>query len=1057
MADRDRRRERTTPETSPKETPPEEAPPKEDLSATIQDPDAPPGVPPHPDPGAQLPRRSLPRTEEGIFDFSGIGRRARPDDGQPAPVPAPRGAPLPLRAPSPPADDKFDMAPFRRADGSYDMRALLVVRRNWEMMRREEEERRKILGMEKSGKGSGEGEKGEKGEREGEGVKGEEGKREAGGDDDEDDLYGASPVKPIPPKSPPTQKGTEEEKKQQPDDEDDLYGASPMKPISPKLPPVDEDDLYGASPMKPISPKLPPVEEDDLYGASPMKPISPKLPPDEKEDTGNKKQGQEQRPEDKKSDIPLENPKSPKVSPEKKEDSLWDRIFGRAQKPSPTKSEKYRRLAAKNAKVPTNKEKFDYWMKHDLSSPRAFVADEQQWQNEMELLYAREKYIAELQQTKADARAMIMIHQCELQLQEAEGLEDKRQRSRSIQASLDLETSPTLKAKFNDQLRDLNSQIEVGEEKEKSILKPWANLSPDWSARLQKAADMTPSERARLIAERGLQAPARAPGQLKQSSAEKALRAKWAAEDSPLEDEVMEIDMISDESEQDLEWNLAMRRRQSVLLARHRELSKLWTKEAEQIRADREAAWLESKGEKRIPGSAPRPRVPSTGQSENLREGGGGSGGRGAGSSETRSEKQKQEKKDKEDEGKESARTEVEGSKKVSGTGAEDADELGRRRRRQTQGLLSVAGLRQMPELKPTAPLSRKKSTDAVSNSPGTPLPSQRKESTPEQPLSPFRATRPISPLQEGRKRVKFHVDSEVSEYLESLAKKRVQREMGQLGEEMVDLDKVRNLVDKVAKPAPLGSAEAAESVAAMRRRATRIREAKERLALAAQKEVDRLREEEEKKKKKEEKEKARGEGKSLFEEEEDKKNRKGEEEKPSFQEIMEQLERDRVARQNKERIRQKMELERRKKEEEEMAAEREKRRKEAERERREMESKDMEDWTSERLERLKLERERREKSGKQESSMDKDKRELKEKKEEDEEDAKKRDIERMQKKRQEEDDRDRREERDRRERDDRERREKYGKEEKELKEREEKEKIEKEKIEKEKIERRED
>ncbi|KAA8572111.1 hypothetical protein EYC84_002032 [Monilinia fructicola] len=266
MADRDRRRERTTPETSPKETPPEEAPPKEDLSATIQDPDAPPGVPPHPDPGAQLPRRSLPRTEEGIFDFSGIGRRARPDDGQPAPVPAPRGAPLPLRAPSPPADDKFDMAPFRRADGSYDMRALLVVRRNWEMMRREEEERRKILGMEKSGKGSGEGEKGEKGEREGEGVKGEEGKREAGGDDDEDDLYGASPVKPIPPKSPPTQKGTEEEKKQQPDDEDDLYGASPMKPISPKLPPVDEDDLYGASPMKPISPKLPPVEEDDLYG-----------------------------------------------------------------------------------------------------------------------------------------------------------------------------------------------------------------------------------------------------------------------------------------------------------------------------------------------------------------------------------------------------------------------------------------------------------------------------------------------------------------------------------------------------------------------------------------------------------------------------------------------------------------------------------------------------------------------------------------------------------------------------------------------------------------------
>ncbi|KAB8301582.1 hypothetical protein EYC80_003424 [Monilinia laxa] len=748
--------------------------PPEDLSSTIQDPDAPPR---RPEASGALRGPELPRTAEGERDFSSMGR-AEPQGADDA-RPARRRGFVPVREPSPPAP-RFDLAPFRR-DGSYDMQAIMV--------------------------GGGEG-----GGRQAVVEFVGEVRRGGGGGGGEKKVAGGGGV-------------------------DD----------------VDEDDFYGASPVRPGPSNVLPAQKED-------------------EKRKGKEKEQEKRPQDKKSDIAFGKPKSPKASPVKEQSSLWSKLFSRAQKTSPTKSEKYRKLAANETAQLTEKEKFDYWMKHELSSPRAVVADENEWQKEMELLYAREKHIAQLQQAKADASAMIsqgdkesherqeleeMISQCDLHLLEAEELEDKRQWRRSLQTSLGLETSPTFLAKFNDQLRDLNAKIEDDEKKERLRLKPWVDVSPDWAARLQKASDMTPSERAASSAGRGLHAPARPPGQLKQSSAEKALRVKWATEDSPHENELLEIQTYSDEMERDVAWGLAMRKRQSVLLARHKELSDLWTKQAEEMRADRESAWLESTGEKRIPISEPQSRAASMQQSKGLGEGTGGSG---AGQYDILSDKQKQEKKDEEDEKNEMAREEAEGSKKMSRAEMKNAGRLGERRAGR-QGIFNTSGLRQMPEMEPGPSSMRKRSMDVIPNPSETPASRSRKSTTPERPLSPFRATKAISPLQEGRQKPVFHVDSEVSEYLESLTQCRIRLEMQKKGVEMVDLDVMRKLVGTVAKPIVISVEGAAEDVAAMERRATRIREAKERLALAAKGEVERLREDEEKKRKKEEKEKEQGEG----------------------------------------------------------------------------------------------------------------------------------------------------------------------------------------------------
>ncbi|RAL64188.1 hypothetical protein DID88_002081 [Monilinia fructigena] len=929
MTDRKRRPGRKNAETSPSRhtsgIPTTETTPKEDLSGTIQDPDA---RSPTTAPGGNLPGPDLPRTEEGELDFSSIGRsefRGRAEAHGRG-----RGR---CEAGASQGDDggEEELGEDAEGGGGEEGDSWEDVGRG-ERGARERPPRVRVRGVEGGTLLSNLSERSSGCER-GEKDEGEK-KLDGGGVDDyEDDLYGASPVRPSPPN----------------EDEDDLYGASPVRPSPPNILPAkqgdeqekeqgkekerqpdneaeDEDDLYGASPVRPGPPNILPAkqgdeqekeqgkekerqpdneaeDEDDLYGASPVRPGPPKVLQAKKEDTGEKKKEQEKRPEDKKSGVAFGKPKSPKVSSVKEQGSLWSRFFSRAQKSSPTKSEKYRRLAANETTELTEKEKFDYWMKDELSSPRAFVADEKEWQKEMELLYAREKHIAQLQQAKADASVMIsqgdkehrerqqleeMINQCDLHLQEAEELEDKRQRRRSLQASLDLETSPNFIAKFNDQLRDLNGKIEDGEKKEKMRLKPWVDVSPDWSARLQKAADMTPSERAASSTGRGLHAPARPPGQLKQSPAERALRLQWAAEDSPHEDELLEIQTYSDKTERDVAWELAMRKRQSVLLARHKILSDLWTKQAEEMRADRESAWLESKGEKRIPSSGPQSRVASIKQSKALREGTGESG---AGQPDILSDKQKREKKDEEDKKKEVVRKEVEGSKKISGTESEDAGRLGERHRLGKRGIFNTSGLRQMPEMEAGSSPMRKKSLDVISKPSEKAAPESRNSTTPEKALSPFRAIKSISPLQAGRKKPEFHADSEVSESVE-----------------MVDLDMMRKLVDAVAKPIWIGVEGAAENVAAMERRATRIREAKERLALAAKEEVE--------KKKKEQGEK---EG--------------GEEEKLSFKEMMKKLKRERAERQEKEQKRQMLELERRKKEEEDMAVEREEKKERQEKE----------------------------------------------------------------------------------------------------------------------------
>ncbi|ESZ94898.1 hypothetical protein SBOR_4690 [Sclerotinia borealis F-4128] len=733
---------------------------------------------------------------------------------------------------------------------------------------------------------------------------------------------------------------------------------------------------------------------------------------------------------------------------------------------SPTSSEKYRKMAAAPVPSPKSGGLFDQWFPHSLNTPTHIVAEENRGQVETELLYAREKHIAWLHAEIAGAREWIKreteekvivklkdaIKRYETQLQQAGELEGQREERDHLLWSLNLENSPTLQSKFSAQLKLLENEIEVGESKERRRIERHMGVPQDWTL-LQQALNMTPAERAALGVrpEGPLLAPAtRPPAPLNQSTAEKALREQWQFEDAPYIDEVTEAEAMSSSKKQEAALKLIKSKRRPILLERQRQLTELWRKEAEDMRAERELAWSESEDEQKKQQTKPSPKKRSPEKSHADRGGGEGHGNTGSSvtglintqkhlmdnkkqnKEELARKKAEEEKKRVEELQKkveelkkkvEESKKQAEESKKVPEASKKEDVAPDRRGRRGIQGLLNLAGLRQMPELKKVPETAKSPPKDMSSSSD-----SEGNQPEPPPKPEPFKAAVPLSPILDFKRIEVYDTQPGVAELLQNVARKRVLRQMQAMGIP-VDLDEMQKVVTEIEKPFVGDISEPAKItlqkkvVAEAERRKERMRAAEKRLKKAAEEKAQK----EKAKKDKAEKEKEDNDKRKPFYWERD--SEEGEEEEKEKEELdkknkraanVERRKRDRAAA-TKER-------------EEREARDMGKAKRDAEdQEKTEQELAEVARWQANRLERQRLEKEERERAGNTESEKEKEERE---KRELEEGEAKIREIKRILRERAEEGIRTR-VERERKERLEREERERLEREEWERQERE--------------------
>ncbi|KAF7944816.1 uncharacterized protein EAE97_005449 [Botrytis byssoidea] len=531
-----------------------------DLSGTIQDPDEPPPI--HPQVfagglgGGGGP--GLPGTGDGEIDLSGIGRPAQ-GTGQPSPKPAEADKDLDFKIPPPvkPKRQAVDISQFKNPDGSYDMARIQVVvstrvQTGVQESRAERRAKRargptvpvpamKPLNTTQATTPLGRAEE----------VYPSQVGRSGGRGGQQRKPRGNLKLSPIAERSSMGSKGTENFESQKktvlPGGEESDNGEQPT---------VEEEK----------SAALEPIADDSgsLYGASPpRRPVKNPLPHD--------------------------------------------------PNTSPGQSEKYRRWAAEPADSPTVDEKFKEWVDRGRSSESKTAAQELKGWAQNYLYDAREKHLAWLFEQRSAASRQLkleteksrilklrnVIINCTLGIKETIRLEDKRQNRNALRKNVELETNLLVKNRFQELLQELDREVELEEKVEQVKLQKHMRHDSIW----RKVFDMTPAERAALNIPVGhhFAAPAQHPTPmvLRESFAEQLLRDEWAKEDAPeeLEDLFDHIGGFSDSEERDTYWEAFQDIRRPILLQRNKELTNLWKEQADELKADRQDAWLKSEAE----------------------------------------------------------------------------------------------------------------------------------------------------------------------------------------------------------------------------------------------------------------------------------------------------------------------------------------------------------------------------------------------------------------------------------------------------------------------------
>ncbi|CAD6447389.1 01f97a4c-2a46-46c6-9935-d0a6ea61eda8 [Sclerotinia trifoliorum] len=500
---------------------------------------------------------------------------------------------------------------------------------------------------------------------------------------------------------------------------------------------------------------------------------------------------------------------------------------------SPSRSEVFRRLAKKPARSRTMQQKLRQWIQDNRSSGKRTAAEKNEGQVERELMNARKRHIAWIEDEKraandlikneTDGNAVIVLNKAierlDRHLKEASELEEKRANRNILKDHLELETSPTIKRKFQDQLKELNLQIENEEGKERIRLKRHMSGDLASAAEVRKVADMTPAERAAFNARSGQSfttVASRPPGQLEQSSAERALREKWIREDKPHEDAVMKIEFMSDSKEKMDAWKALQRVRSSLLLKRRKELQKLWRKQADEMKADREFAWSEEEDDAEGKG------VPGTEHSSQGKIGDTGSGSGVKDVAQAKLDKAKaQLAKDLEKKQAEEAENakKIEEAKKLaalkktpgSPTGMDSLPSYFRQKKQNPPGI-EPPRFPDLPGMRGGSGLSG--GEGAKLRRPGQPdlpgrggtAPANPENTTPPPIPVPFTAKTPLSPIQERRSEpVAYETHPGVARFLGNMAAERIRKEMLAEGLESADLDEMKQEDEFTKIPELLG------------------------------------------------------------------------------------------------------------------------------------------------------------------------------------------------------------------------------------------------------------
>ncbi|THV46337.1 hypothetical protein BGAL_0394g00040 [Botrytis galanthina] len=534
-----------------------------DLSGTIQNPDERPPVRPQVFAGGLGGGGGpgLPGTGHGGIDLSGIGRPAQ-GTGQLSPKPAEADKDLNFKTPPlvNPKKQTLDISQFKNPDGSYDMARIqaVVSTRVQTGVRESKAERRarrargptvpvpamKPLDTTQATAPVGRAEE----------VYPSQGGRSGGRGGQRRRPRGNLKLSPIAERSSIGSKDTENIENQK---KTGLPGGEDLD--KGKQPTVGKDKSDKLAAVEPVA-----DDSGSLYGASPPRsPVQKPLP---------------------------HNPST-----------------------SPGQSEKYRRLAAESPDSPTVEEKFREWVDRGRSSESKTAAQELEAWAQNDLYDAREKHLAWLFEQRSAASRQLKIEteqskilplrnviiRCTLGIKEAIRLEDKRQNQNILRKNVELETNVFVKTRFQELLQEVDRGIELEEKVEQVKLQ--MHMRPDsvW----RKAFDMTPAERAALDIPTGHHFAASAqhpsPIVLRDSFAEQLLREKWEKEDAPeeLEELFDHIGGFSDSEERDTYWEAFQDIRRPILLQRNKELTDLWKKQADELKADRQDAWLKSEAE----------------------------------------------------------------------------------------------------------------------------------------------------------------------------------------------------------------------------------------------------------------------------------------------------------------------------------------------------------------------------------------------------------------------------------------------------------------------------
>ncbi|TGO18010.1 hypothetical protein BTUL_0013g00870 [Botrytis tulipae] len=534
-----------------------------DLSGTIQDPDEPPPIRPQVFAGGLGGGGGpgLPGTGDGEIDLSGIGRPAQ-GTGQPSPKPVEADKDLNFKIPPPvkPKRQAVDISQFKNPDGSYDMARIqaVVSTRVQTGVQESRAERRakrargptvpvpamKPLDTTQATKPAGRAEE----------VYPSQADRSGGRGGQQRKPRGNLKLSPIAERSSMGSKDAENFESQK---KTALPGGEELD--NGKQPTVEENKSDKSAALEPIG-----DDSGSLYGASPpRRPVQNPLPHD--------------------------------------------------PNTSPGQSEKYRRWAAEPADSPTVQEKFKEWVDRGRSSESKTAAQELEGWAQNDLYDAREKHLAWLFEQRSAASRQLKIEteksrilklrnviiNCTLGIKEAIRLEDKRQNLNTLRKNVELETNVLVKTRFQELLQKLDREVELEEKVEQVKLQKHMRPDSVW----RKVFDMTPAERAALNIPVGhhFAAPAQHPTPmvLRESFAEQLLRDKWEKEDAPeeLEDLFDLIGGFSDSEERDTYWEAFQDIRRPILLQRNKELTNLWKEQADEVKADRQDAWLKSEAE----------------------------------------------------------------------------------------------------------------------------------------------------------------------------------------------------------------------------------------------------------------------------------------------------------------------------------------------------------------------------------------------------------------------------------------------------------------------------